>query len=166
MTDPSPDPAPRACRPKRRLPDGVALQWGARLGELPWGTVRPNPSAVLRLRKVLQAHAAEVVPHILGGGRVDASGTFQATVTRYTCTNDGRFGRSNPVEVSVTVELNSGVWRTSQLDGGADILSLARWCWYGSATTGRSCEMSAEDRLLAHLGLAALDVLVTAGGAQ
>lgn len=160
------DPAPRAHRAERRLPDGLALQWGARVGELPWGTVQPNPSAALRLRNMLQAHAAELVPHILGGGRVDASGMLNTIVTRYTCTSDGRFGRANPVEVAVTVDLRSGAWRTSQLDGGTDILSLARWCWHGSSTVSRPGEMSAEDRLLAHLGLAALDVLATTGGAQ
>ena len=162
----TPDPAPRARRPDRRLPDSLALQWAARVGELPWGTVQPNPSASLRLRAVLQTHAAELVPHILGGGRVDPNGILTAVVTRYTCTDDGRFGRANPVEVCVTVDLRSGAWHTSQLDGGNDVLSLARWCWHGPSPVGRAGELSAEDRLLAHLGLAALDVLATIGGAQ
>lgn len=165
MPEPS-DPARRPRRSERRLPDTLALQWAARVGELPWGTVRPNPSAALKLRAMLQTHAAELVPHILGGGRVDPNGILHAVITRYTCMDDGRFGRANPVEVGVTVDLRSGAWHTSQLDGGGDVLSLARWCWHGPSQPGRGGEMGAEDRLLAHLGLAALDVLATAGGAQ
>lgn len=166
MPEPSLDPAPRARRPSRRLPDSLALQWATRVGELPWGGVHPNPSAALRLRAVLQAHATDLVPHILGGGQVDPNGVLHALVTRYTCTDDGRFGRVNPVEVMVTVDLQSGAWRTSQLDGGSDVLSLARWFWHGSAPAGRVGEITTEERLLAHLGLAALDVLATLGGEQ
>lgn len=164
MPDPSPDIERRARRPSRRLPDALALQWAASVGELPWGSVHPSPSAALRLRAVLQAHAAELVPRILGGGRVDANGILHAVVTRYTCTVDGRFGRVNPVDVGVTVDLRAGGWRTSQLDGGDDVLSLARWCWHGPAMPGRAGELAAEERLLAHLGLAALDVLAASGG--
>ncbi len=101
-------------------------------------------------------------------GSVDVNGMLHGYITRYARTDDARFSRMHPVEVVVTVDLTSGVWRTSQGHGGSDVLSLARWYWHGSveADARRPGEMQTEDCLLAHLGLAALDVFAKVGGAQ
>lgn len=159
---------PSRRRSELSLPTGLAVRWGSRISDLPWGTVRPSGVTTIKLRRVLQAHAAELVPHILGGGSVDVNGMLHGCITRYARTDDARFSRMHPVEVVVTFDLTSGVWRTSQGDGGSDVLSLARWYWHGSAEADarHPGEMRAEDRLLAHLGLAALDVFAKVGGAQ
>jgi hypothetical protein len=157
---------PRSRAQQRALPEALASQWGERVGDLPWGTVRLNQSAAWRLRRVLQAHAADMVPRILGGGSVDGAGVLHQCVVRYAQT-EGAGSRKFPTDVVVTVDLRSGLWRTSQGDEGTDIVSLARWYWCGSAEARRAGGgVKVEDRLLAHLGLAALDIYAGLGGGR